>query len=129
MLFREPDDELGSDLEEIVEEQTESEAREEEAVLCGECGHEITAHRHKTSIGGGFEHSFANPSGIVFQIGCFEEAPGVGPVDEEIAEFSWFDGYTWQVVICRNCMAHLGWKYWSPEHTFYGLILPRLSNI
>ncbi|MFB6374230.1 MAG: cereblon family protein [Bradymonadaceae bacterium] len=130
MFFRKPeDDEPRGEVAEVTEEETESEEEEEEAVLCGECGHEVTARRHKTSVDGGFEHSFVNPAGILYQIGCFEEAPGVGATGEESEEFTWFEGYSWQVVICRDCMAHLGWKYWSSEHTFYGLILPRLSNL
>ena len=117
------------EIAEVVEEESESDEEEEKAILCAECGHEVTHRRHKTSMAGGFEHSFANPAGIVFQIGCFEEAPGVGATGEESAEFTWFEGYTWQVVICRGCMAHLGWKYWSGEHGFFGLILARLENV
>ena len=129
MFYRLPDDELDGELEDLVDAQTEDEETPEESVLCGECGHEVTSREHETSMDGGFEHSFANPSGIVFQIGCYEEAPGVGAAGEETAEFTWFDGYTWQVVLCRSCMSHLGWKYWSSDHTFYGLILTRLSNV
>lgn len=129
MLLRKEDDDTYGDVAEVVEEEPESEQTEEEAIVCAECGHEITNHRHKMSKGGGFEHSFANPAGIVFQIGCFEEAPGVGAMGEESSEFSWFEGYTWQVVICRGCMTHLGWQYWSEGDTFYGLILPRLANV
>ena len=130
MFLRKPnDDGPRGEIAEVTDEETESEEEEERAVLCGECGHEITAHRHKTSVDGGFEHSFVNPAGILYQVGCFEEAPGVGPIGEESDEFTWFEGYTWQVVICRECMAHLGWTYWSGDHQFFGLILPRLTNL
>jgi peptide methionine sulfoxide reductase MsrB len=41
-------------------------------------------------------------------------------------EFTWFAGYAWQVGICGNCDAHLGWIFTSDPHRFYGLILERL---
>ena len=125
MFYRVPDD----DIEDLVEEEGQTEAEEDEAVLCAECAQEVTRRRYRTAVGGGFEHSFANPAGIVYQIGCFEEAEGVGETGEPSSEFSWFDGYTWQVVVCRACMIHLGWLYWSGEHRFYGLILPRLEGV
>ena len=126
MFYRPPED---VDLEELVGEESETDQREEEVILCGECGHEVTRRRHKTSVDGGFDHSFPNPAGIVYRIGCFEEAEGVGEAGEPSEEFTWFEGYTWQVVVCRSCMTHLGWLYWSGEHRFYGLILPRLEGV
>lgn len=129
MLLRKGDDKPGGATDEVVDEETESSEEEEKAVLCAECGHEITSHRHKFSKDGGFEHSFVNPAGIMYRVGCFREAPGVGPTGRESDEFSWFDGYTWQVVVCKDCMTHLGWSYWSDEDSFYGLILPRLDNL
>lgn len=129
MFFRKPDQSDGPELDELVDSETASEEDEQEAILCAECDHEITSHRYETSVDGGFEHRFANPAGIVYQIGCFEEASGVGAIGEETAEFTWFEGYTWQVVICRHCTTHLGWRYWSATHEFFGLILDRLQNV
>jgi len=133
LLFVHPDlkkgdGEFDGDVEELIEEETQSEEDEEQAILCSHCEHEVTSRRHKTSVQGGFEHSCANPAGVLYQIGCFEEAPGCGATGSESSEFTWFDGYTWQVVICRGCSTHLGWRYRSSEHVFFGLILPRLEN-
>lgn len=42
-------------------------------------------------------------------------------------EFSWFPGYTWQLALCGQCNAHLGWKFVAgPDSNlmprkFYGL--------
>ncbi len=129
MFLRKGDHEAGGGVEEVVDEETDSSEREDEVILCAACDHEITSHRHKTAIDGGFEHSFVNPAGIMYQIGCFEQASGVTELGEESDEFSWFPGYTWQVVVCRECTTHLGWAYWSGDHSFYGLILPRLQNV
>jgi hypothetical protein len=129
VFFRKPDDSDGPGLDELVDTDAASERDEESASLCAECDREITRRGSKTSVDGGFEHRFANPAGIVYQIGCFEQASGVGAIGEETAEHTWFDGYTWQVVICRTCTTHLGWRYWSGEHEFFGLILDRLQNL
>lgn len=129
MYLQTPDDRGDTDLEDLIDDETESEEDDREAILCAECDHEITGPNHETSVDGGFEHEFANPAGIVYRIGCFEEASGVGALGEETAEFTWFDGYTWQVVVCRMCTTHLGWRYWSSDHEFYGLILDRLRNV
>jgi hypothetical protein len=119
---------LDGDVEDLIEEESDSEDEREEAILCAQCESEVTNRRHKTSIQGGFEHSCANPAGIVYQIGCFEEASGVGATGEESSDFTWFQGYTWQVVVCRECRTHLGWRYRSSNHVFFGLVLPRLTN-
>lgn len=119
-------DELG--LDDLVEEETDFLQRQDEAIFCASCGEEITRTKHTISRDGGFEHSFANPAGILYRIGCFAEAPGVGGVGPESDEFPWFAGYTWQVVICRGCSTHLGWRFWSPEDEFWGLILQQLST-
>ncbi len=116
------------DVEEIVEEALDSGEDDERAIVCARCEHEVTSEDHKTSIQGGFEHSCANPAGVLYRIGCFEEAPGCGAIGEESSEFTWFEGYAWQVVICRRCREHLGWRYRSSNHVFFGLILPKLDH-
>lgn len=37
-------------------------------------------------------------------------AGGVQPRGQRSAEFSWFPGYTWHVLECAACSAHLGWR-------------------
>jgi hypothetical protein len=107
----------------------EEEAGREKVLVCRQCGKHITDEAWRTSIDGGHRHTFANPHGHVYDIGCFESAAGcagVGPVSDE---FTWFKGYSWQVVICMGCMTHLGWFFLSSgQHHFYGLILDRLVS-
>lgn len=87
--------------------------------------------RSRSVIGGSHAHVFANPGGLVFEIGCFQEAFGCRGEGPFVAEFSWFAGFAWQVAVCRACEAHLGWRYRPLSGAapgFWGLILSRLSE-
>jgi hypothetical protein len=87
----------------------------------------ITSTRERTEVGGAHEHTFANPYGIVYVIGCFARAPGCGFEGPPSAFFSWFPGYDWRMAVCRGCFAHLGWSF-GEAPDFYGLILERLTD-
>ncbi len=109
-----------------VPEPQDLEAPEAEEVLrCVACGHEITSAAHRISVNGGHHHTFANPAGIVFEIGCFSEARGCANWGRPTEEFTWFKGYAWRFSICARCHAHLGWHYVG-DGGFYGLILAHL---
>lgn len=101
----------------------------EAVILCRRCGHLITRLQEKTTIGGGFQHTFANPTGRVYDIGCFRNAEGCGPSGPLTNEFTWFHGYQWRIALCRACYVHLGWQFLSNSGGggFWGLILKRLS--
>jgi len=106
-----------------------AETREEEAryVRCRGCLHPITREEERASAAGGFQHTFANPHGIVFTIGCFSAAEGCALVGPPSDEFPWFAGHSWQVAICAGCRAHLGWRFGAPSGAiFWGLILDHL---
>lgn len=97
-------------------------------LLCANCLHLITFHQANIAVNGSHEHTFANPSGLVYTIGCFNQAPGCATVGEATAEFSWFQGYRWRVAVCAACLSHLGWRFSSSGSSFFGLILNRLVN-
>ena len=101
----------------------------EAVILCRRCGHLITRPRDRIIKDGNHRHTFANPSGIVFEIGCFSHAEGCGPSGEPTDEFTWFRGYRWRLALCRACFVHLGWQFTSlgGSSGFWGLILNRLS--
>ena len=106
-------------------------AQEEEAqerlILCRECLFPVTREEERQEMAGVGQHTFANPAGIVFTIGCFNAAPGCVPVGPASDEFTWFPGFTWQVAVCRGCLAHLGWHFAAPSGAgFWGLILDHL---
>ena len=117
--------EKGDDTEaEIAVEEKETEER---LILCRECLFPITREEEQTSMSGASQHTFANPAGIVFTIGCFGKADGCATVGPSSEEFTWFPGFAWRVGVCRGCMAHLGWYFAAPSGAaFWALILDHL---
>lgn len=100
----------------------------ERSIRCGHCDFKITSPGHKMEFGGSFEHTFMNPDGRVFRIGCFEQAEGCFVTGESRSEWTWFQGYSWRVALCGQCMTHLGWSYESEKGGhFFGLILDALN--
>jgi ribosomal protein S27E len=99
----------------------------ERAITCKACGHAITTHSARTSVHGAHEHRRVNPSGVDFHVGCFSIAPGCDVEGTPTTFWTWFPGYAWQLATCGNCGDHLGWAF-TGEGTFFGLILPRLSE-
>lgn len=127
LLLRDHDPGQGSPHQDL-EEKEETLSDFNEAVLCRQCGHTITERKNACEVNGSHGHTFFNPAGIVFQIGCFTGAPGCilhGPASRE---FSWFAGYSWRLALCYNCTTHLGWFFSSSNHSFLGLIFNRLSQ-
>ena len=114
--------------EPVVDAATGQETLEEEdaLVLCRACGNAVTHPDFKILRNGGFAHTFANPYGHVFEIGCFSTAQGCVRVSEESDEFPWFQGYVWAVGACSRCRTQLGWIFSSSKESFYGLILDQL---
>ena len=97
-------------------------------LLCVLCGHGVTTASARTARGGRQAHTFTNPHGFVFHIGCFATAPGCRATGEPTTEFTWFPGFAWQIAVCGGCGEHLGWLFRSAsaEEAFSGLILDRL---
>ena len=93
---------------------------------CIHCNQPITDPESGIVIGSQTIHSFTNPHGITFRIGCFREAPGVASQGDPCDFWSWFPGYQWQIELCRRCGLHLGWRFSNNDDCFYGLILKRL---
>lgn len=109
--------------------ETDPAGEEEEGVFCRVCRHLITRPADRLVIDGDFSRVFANPHGLVFEIGYFRQAPGCLAVSPFSDEFTWFPGYQWRVSCCRSCQTHLGWFFLSDSHGFWGLILEKLVNI
>ncbi len=99
----------------------------EEFIRCRACLRIVTHARERIEAQGAHQHTFANPSGAVFEIGCFGAAPGCAYGGPTTDEFSWFRGYRWKIAVCGGCLSHLGWRFTSGGgHMFHGLILNRL---
>ncbi len=97
-------------------------------VFCRTCRHTITLPEHRTTASGSFRHTFFNPHGVLFEIGCFSAADGCRLYGTETTEFTWFAGFAWQVALCARCAIHLGWRFRSADATFFALILDRLQE-
>ena len=112
----------------MVEDETEEEILEqEEYIRCRQCRNILASPDDRISVQGSHQHAFANPHGIVFEIGCFTAVKGCGPMGPPSDEFSWFAGYGWRVAACLMCLTHLGWFFSSPgKESFHGLILDQL---
>ena len=99
------------------------------ALLCRHCGRVITDEHERMTAQGLHQHTFANPHGLVFTIGCFRSAAGCAYRGPLTTEWTWFKGFSWRMAHCRCCRAHLGWRYISPGgESFHGLILNQLVS-
>jgi hypothetical protein len=99
---------------------------DESYILCKLCGNHITSVENIISVQGSHRHTFTNPAGLVFEIGCFSSADGCLVSGIPTMEFTWFSGYRWNYAHCAQCLTHLGWFYQNKETSFFGLILDRL---
>lgn len=107
---------------------TRDETKDDRAIVCLACGHEITRAEAAFSVAGSHTHTFMNPGGHVFEIACYREAPGAAVLGKPSSEWSWFPGSTWQVCLCGECGHHLGWKFRGPEYSHFGLIRDRVGE-
>ncbi len=98
------------------------------AIFCRACGKAVTSRDRKIAVQGSHAHTFFNPAGIVFELGCFSNAPGCHRAGAASSEFTWFAGHVWRYAVCRGCNGHLGWSFESGEHAFWGLILANLTE-
>ena len=103
--------------------------RDDDALRCVACDHRITDRGHRFEMSGAHAHTFVNPSGVVHDIGCFVAAPGCAYAGSTEEAFSWFPGWSWQIAVCANCRAHLGWIFRCGGDQFHGLILAALRSM
>lgn len=94
-------------------------------LACAQCMSQITTPRAAVSVAGSHEHTFSNPEGRSFRIGCFAGVTGCVGMGPRSTFWTWFAGHSWQVALCRSCRIQLGWLF-AGEQRFHGLILDRL---
>ncbi len=110
-----------------IEQETEN---EDQWVVCRQCGQRLARTSDRAIVNGSHRHTFANPSGIVFEIGCYVNVKGCGYAGPPSTEFTWFAGHSWRIAVCGSCLVHLGWMFVSSQGgSFFGLILDRISDI
>ena len=98
----------------------------EQAIICKLCGYRITSDSAKIMVNNSHVHTFTNPSGIIYTFGCFQDAPGITTLGTASIEYTWFPGYSWQILICSNCREHLGWLFRNGDG-FFALIVDKLA--
>jgi len=99
------------------------------SLCCAQCKHRITDQSARLEVAGGYVHVFTNPGGYIYEIALFESADCRmhGPAT---TEYTWFPGHAWQMALCANCQAHLGWRFRKNGGvSFYGLIRDRLIEL
>jgi hypothetical protein len=129
LLQQGPKAQVLTGLREENETKPEEEGKEEGLILCRSCRHPVTSSSQSLEVNGSHHHTFPNPLGIVFRIGCFAIAAGCVKRGRPTGEFSWFPGFSWCFALCSNCRAHLGWHYSSGSgKNFYGLIMGQLMG-
>jgi hypothetical protein len=94
-------------------------------IRCRLCGEHITDTKQSINHNGGHIHYETNPEGYSFRFATYREAPGCIAVGVASFEHSWFNGYSWRIVVCNACGEHLGWLF-SGKSRFYGLIIDKL---
>lgn len=99
----------------------------ETILICAICGHPVTRVAEKIEVFGRHDHAFSYYREIV-RLGCFRSASGCLDVERVSHGYSWFRGYAWQIQVCRSCFTQLGWKYISPDVSFYGLVFGTLRE-
>ncbi len=113
-----------------IEEDTNGSVREDEEeawYVCRNCQQRLAHASARKVMQGSHTHTFANPSGIVFEIACFSTVQGFSFMGPASTEFSWFSGYSWRIIVCSVCITHLGWSFSSQSgSTFFGLITDRI---
>jgi hypothetical protein len=95
-------------------------------LACRSCGSFVAESRARVEMAGAHVHTFINPAGTIYRVGCFAEAPGLREIGEASAHWTWFPGFEWQVGICRTCYEHLGWSYRSSSARFVALIMDKI---
>lgn len=123
LLFRGQSDAPGATPDSSIDDETDNE--QSRALLCRICLLPITTRKQRIEKEGKHLHTFFNPAGIVYEIGCFRNAPGCRTYGPLSSEFAWFTGYSWQVVCCCSCQEHLGWRFLKDDE-FFGLIVKKL---
>lgn len=112
----------------LIQKKDKDESGVQKALYCKACGKSITVKDQAITVNSSFRHTFFNPAGIVFELGCYRKAPGCMVAGVPSSEFSWFSGYLWRFALCSGCETHLGWCFESRTSVFWGLILNKLKE-
>ncbi|XP_072178020.1 protein cereblon-like [Diadema setosum] len=103
-------------------------------LCCGECYTQIANKSDVFSMSlDGPMAAYVNPGGYVHETLTVYRAQNLNLVGRPSKENSWFPGYAWTILQCRNCTSHLGWKFTAVERRlrpekFWGLTRSALKT-
>jgi hypothetical protein len=117
-----------SEASQKLKDRRQEKKKKKKFLLCANCKFIITSLEEGIKIKGQHKHTFKNPAGIVYTIGCFSSAKGCIKYGEPTTQYTWFPGFAWNYALCGNCFVHLGWVFQSSDSGFYGLILNHLTE-
>uniref|UniRef100_A0A182SR45 Protein cereblon n=1 Tax=Anopheles maculatus TaxID=74869 RepID=A0A182SR45_9DIPT len=97
--------------------------------ICKRCESEIANYDDMFAMSKqGVQTSYCNPAGYVHDTLTVHKTKenSTLPVERPSTNYSWFPGYSWQIIVCANCRQHLGWKFVAEKKnvlpkSFYGL--------
>jgi hypothetical protein len=112
----------------IVESDDRREVAADEVLVCRRCQRLVTTRRQRMEVQGSHAHRFMNPTGFLYEIGCFSEAVGCLSIGPQSTEYPWFQGFAWRCAHCGGCSVQLGWQFRGANTAFFGLILDRLAS-
>nr|CAI5862599.1 unnamed protein product [Callosobruchus analis] len=72
----------------------------------------------------GIQSNYVNPGGHNYETVTVTSAQNFQLEGKPSKQFSWFPGYAWTIMHCKNCGKHLGWRFTSSTSKpfcFYGL--------
>jgi len=95
-------------------------------LLC-RCGHNVSTREQVFVMSNqGASGNYVNPNGYNHEMLTVKKCWSISTQGEPEAAYSWFPGYTWQIINCPECWAHLGWCFRATidsfkPRMFYGL--------
>ncbi|GFS14021.1 protein cereblon [Elysia marginata] len=96
-------------------------------LCCDQCQEEISSKEHVFSMSQeGPLGAYVNPHGHVHEMFTVTTVQNLNHVGGAYTEHSWFPGYAWTIVQCKQCHNHMGWKFTATKkdlspRKFWGL--------
>lgn len=104
-------------------------------INCNRCNNKLCSQTDMFSISKqGFMNPYLNPGGFVHETLTVYKLINFNlSRTPPQTEHSWFPGYGWQIISCRSCNSHIGWKFTTTNEQllpqkFFGLTRKSIIN-
>ncbi|KAK3103864.1 hypothetical protein FSP39_022508 [Pinctada imbricata] len=108
------------------------------SLCCRECGNLIANKNEVFSLSAeGPLGAYVNPGGYVHETMTVYKAKNLTLIGRPSKEHSWFPGYAWTIINCRQCSFHMGWRFTATRkdlvpQKFFGItrsaVVPGIQN-